>query len=125
MAGRERDSTNPKKAIDWDCKEDVEAQVKIDGNNLRYAGQRLKDDIDIVLLAGKQNIESLRFATERVRNSNDLKSRLYVSDKKLNNTSFRKQIEKEQFNKEKTEEQIRISKNKEKGIERLLKKESN
>lgn len=115
MAGREFESTNPQKVIDWDCKEDVEAAVRINGNDLKHASPRLKDNLDVVAIAGRQNPQAVCFASERVRNSEELKVRLAVTDKDLDNENYRK--------KGTIKRTIQINKSKRKGAERTLKKE--
>lgn len=117
MAGREFESTNPQKVIDWDCKEDVEAAVRIDGNNLKHASQRLKDNVDVVAVAGRQNPNSVKYATERVRNSEELKVRLNATDKDLNNENYQEQ------KKGTIKRTIQVKKSKRKGAERTLEKE--
>jgi hypothetical protein len=67
MAGREFESSDPQKVIDWDCQEDVEAAVRMDGNNLKHASQRLKDNVNVVAIAGRQNPEAVKYARIRTR----------------------------------------------------------
>lgn len=117
MAGREFESSDPQKVIDWDCQEDVEAAVRMDGNNLKHASQRLKDNVNVVAIAGRQNPEAVKYASERVRNSEELKIRLNATDKDLNNENYQEEKEKN------IKRNIEIKKSKSKGAERTLEKE--
>ena len=86
-------------------------------NNLKHASQRLKDNVNVVAIAGRQNPEAVKYASERVRNSEELKFRLNATDKDLNNENYQEE-------KEKTiKRNIEIKKSKSKGAERTLEKE--
>jgi hypothetical protein len=41
--------------------------VQCDGESLRYASSRLRDDPDIVLVAVKQDSDALRYASTRLQ----------------------------------------------------------
>jgi hypothetical protein len=57
---------------DWSNKEFVLATVAIDGYNLEYASDNLKDDKEVVLIAVTENGDALGYASDNLKNDKEI-----------------------------------------------------
>lgn len=53
--------------MNWDNYNDVLKKMNECGKNLKHASERLKDSTQIVLAAIKQDKDSIKYASERIR----------------------------------------------------------